>query len=128
MQSAGVINIVTPKRQRKWFIDASYSYGSFNTHKSYINFGQTFDNGFKYEINAFQNYSDNDYKVDAPIQNFATGTMNTADLVRVKRFNDTYHNEAVIAKLGFVNKSWADRLLVGFNYSHMYQEVQTGVR
>jgi outer membrane cobalamin receptor len=124
----GVINIVTPKRQRKWFVDASYSYGSFNTHKSYINFGQTFDNGFKYEINAFQNYSDNDYKVDAPIQNFATGTMNTADLVRVKRFNDTYHNEAVIAKLGFVNKSWADRLLVGFNYSHMYQEVQTGVR
>lgn len=35
----GVINIVTPKRQRRWFLDASYSYGSFNTHKSYVNFG-----------------------------------------------------------------------------------------
>lgn len=23
-------------------LDASYSYGSFNTHKSYVNFGQTF--------------------------------------------------------------------------------------
>ncbi|MDE6123336.1 MAG: carboxypeptidase-like regulatory domain-containing protein, partial [Duncaniella dubosii] len=57
----GVINIVTPKRQRKWFLDASYSYGSFNTHKSYVNFGQTLSNGFKYEINAFQNYSDNNY-------------------------------------------------------------------
>lgn len=30
----GVINIVTPRRQRRWFVDASYSYGSFNTHKS----------------------------------------------------------------------------------------------
>lgn len=27
----GVINIVTGKQQRKWFADASYSYGSFNT-------------------------------------------------------------------------------------------------
>lgn len=31
----GVINIVTNKKRRNWFLDASYSYGSFNTHKSY---------------------------------------------------------------------------------------------
>jgi len=43
-----VINIVTPKRQRQWFLDASYSYGSFNTHKTYVNFGQTLSNGLKY--------------------------------------------------------------------------------
>lgn len=124
----GVINIVTPKRQRRWFVDASYSYGSFNTHKSYVNFGQTFDSGFKYEINAFQNYSDNDYSVDAPVENFETGAVNHRKLYRVKRFNDTYHNEAIVGKLGFVNKAWADRLLVGFTWSHMYKEVQTGVR
>lgn len=64
----GVINIVTKKRRRGWFLDASYSYGSFNTHKSYVNFGQTFDNGFTYEINAFQNYSDNDYYVDNAVK------------------------------------------------------------
>ena len=46
----------------------------------------------------------------------------------MKRFNDTYHNEAVVGKVGFVDKSWADRLMLGFTYSHMYQEVQTGVR
>lgn len=45
----GVINIVTPKRRRRWFVDASYSFGSFNTHKSHINFGQTLRNGLKYE-------------------------------------------------------------------------------
>lgn len=124
----GVINIVTPKRQRRWFVDASYSYGSFNTHKSYVNFGQTTKNGLKYEINAFQNYSDNNYWVDSPVEDFETGAINRRKPEHVRRFNDTYHNEAVIAKAGFVSKPWADRLLVGLNYSHMYKEVQTGVR
>lgn len=124
----GVINIVTPRRKRRWFLDASYSYGSFNTHKSYVNFGQTLANGFKYEVNAFQNYSDNNYYVDSPVEDFKTGAIDRSRPEHVKRFNDTYHNEAVIAKLGFVNKSWADRLLFGFHYSHMYKEIQTGVR
>lgn len=124
----GVINIVTPKRRRHWFLDASYSYGSFNTHKSYVNFGQTLSNGFKYEVNAFQNYSDNDYWVDAPVEDFTTGAINRKKLEHVRRFNDTYHNEAIVAKLGFVDKPWADRLMAGFTYSHMYKEIQTGVR
>lgn len=100
----GVINIVTNKKRRNWFLDASYSYGSFNTHKSYINFGQTFKNGFTYEINAFQNYSDNDYYVDAPVQDFTTGNLN-GTYQRVKRFNDTYHNEAIVGKVGIVDKN-----------------------
>lgn len=124
----GIINIVTPRRQRRWYVDASYSYGSFNTHKSYVNFGQTLQNGFKYEINAFQNYSDNDYWVYSPVEDFKTGGMNRKKLEHVKRFNDTFHNEALLGKFGFVNKSWADRLLLGLNYSHMYKELQTGVR
>lgn len=123
----GVINIVTNKKKRNWFLDASYSYGSFNTHKSNIHFGQTLKNGFTYEINAFQNYSDNDYYVDAPIKDFETGNIN-AGTGRVKRFNDTYHNEAVIGKIGVVDKKWADRLMFGFTYSNMYQDIQTGVR
>ena len=124
----GIINIVTPKRQRRWFLDASYSYGSFNTHKTYLNFGQTLRSGLKYEINAFQNYSDNNYWIDAPVEDFATGGINKNKLEHVRRFNDTYHNEAVIARIGFVNKPWADRLMAGFTYSHMYKEIQTGVR
>lgn len=124
----GVINIVTNKKRRRWFLDASYSYGSFNTHKSYVNFGQTFKNGLTYEINAFQNYSDNDYHVEAPVEDFETGRIDRDKKVRVKRFNDTYHNEAIIGKIGFVDKEWADRLLLGFTYSHMYKDIQTGVR
>lgn len=124
----GVINIVTEKQPRRWFADASYSYGSFNTHKSYVHFGQALKNGFNYEVNAFQNYSDNDYRVDAPVKNFDTGSFNEAEKVRVRRFHDNYHNEAVVAKAGVTGKSWADRLMVGLTYSHMYKDIQTGVR
>ena len=124
----GVINIVTNKKRRRWFLDASYSYGSFNTHKSNVNFGQTFKNGFTYEINAFQNYSDNDYHIEAPVEDFETGRIDRDKKVRVKRFNDTYHNEAIFGKVGVVDKKWADRLMLGFTYSNMYQDIQTGVR
>jgi len=124
----GGINIVTNKKRRRWFLDASYSYGSFNTHKSNVNFGQTFKNGFTYEINAFQNYSDNDYHIEAPVEDFETGRIDRDKKVRVKRFNDTYHNEAIVGKVGVVDKKWADRLMLGFTYSNMYQDIQTGVR
>jgi len=124
----GVINIITKKNLNRWFLDASYSYGSFNTHKSYVNFGQTFGNGLTYEINAFQNYSDNNYYVDTPVKDFETGAINNKIIEHVKRFNDTYHNEAVVGKIGVVNKPWADRLMVSFTYSNMYKDIQTGVR
>ena len=131
----GVVNIITKKKRDRWFLDASYSYGSFNTHKSYVNFGQTLKNGLTYEVNIFQNYSDNDYSIDANVEVFnfqPDGSVSTyidnRKKVRVKRFNDTYHNEAVVGKVGVVDKAWADRLMLGFTYSHMYQEIQTGVR
>lgn len=128
----GVINIVTKKGyQKKWSMDASYSFGSFNTHKSYFNFAQTLDNGLTYEINAFQNYSDNNYKIDTPIKEFLPdggSSTNRNKIERVKRFHDTYHNESVSAKIGLVNKPWADRLILGINYNQYYKEIQTGVR
>ncbi|MDR2920519.1 MAG: carboxypeptidase-like regulatory domain-containing protein [Tannerella sp.] len=124
----GVINIITKKNQNKWFLDASYSYGSFNTHKSYVNFGQTFKSGLTYEINAFQNYSDNDYDVETSVKDFETGAINKKKIERVKRFHDNYHNEAISAKAGITDKIWADRLMFGFTYSRMYKEIQTGVR
>lgn len=127
----GVINVVTKKGfNKKWHLDASYSYGSFNTHKSYLNFGQTFNNGLTYEVNAFQNYSDNNYWVDTPVTEFLDngGSLtNKNKPEHVQRFHDTYHNETVISKIGLVDKPWADRLLFGLTYSHVYAEQQNGV-
>lgn len=126
----GVINIVTGKHPKGWTLDASYSYGSFNTHKSYVDFSYTSAKGLFFEVNAFQNYSDNNYWVDTPVEQFfedGTTMLDTSVEEHVRRFNDTYHNEAVIGKLGVVGKKWADRLVFGFTYSHMYKEIQTGV-
>lgn len=131
----GVVNIVTNKSRRNWFLDASYSYGSFNTHKSYVNFGQTLKNGFTYEINAFQNYSDNNYYIDNWVREFEVRDdgsirfppIDKTDIRHVQRFNDMYHNEAVIGKIGLVDKPWADRLIVSFTYSQFHKEIQTGV-
>lgn len=127
----GVINIVTRKRRDGWHLDASYTYGSFNTHKSHVNFNQTFRNGLTYEFNVFQNFSDNSYWIDSYITEFGDdGVTESTDrnkIYHVRRFNDRFHNEVAIGKFGVRGKTWADRLLVGFNYSHFYKEIQTGV-
>lgn len=124
----GVVNIVTGKRRKGWNLDAAYSFGSFNTHRSHVNFSQVLKNGFSYEVAAFQNYSDNDYKVDAPVEDFETGRIDRKKLQHVRRFHDSYHNEVVKAKAGIVGKRWADRFMLGMTYAHEYKDIQTGVR
>ncbi len=129
----GVINIITNKdlKYRSMNLDASYSYGSFNTHSSYINFGQVFENGIMYNINLYQNYSDNNYKVDAKVYEVyqdGSGSYQfkyDSDQV-VERFHDAYHNETVLATVGVANKKWADVLTLKLNYSQYYNEVQMG--
>lgn len=83
----GVVNIVTNKSRRKWFADASYSFGSFNTHRSTISGGQTLDNGFMWEVYAFQNYSDNNYKVDVEVEDFETGRIKRGE----QSFDESYY-------------------------------------
>ena len=128
----GVINVVTKKNARRWFLDASYSYGSFNTHKSNVNFGQYFKNGMTYEVNFFQNYSDNSYSIDATgVKHFLEGggsQQNAKKNERVKRLHDGYHNEALVGRVGVLNKSWADRLMLSVTLSQSYKEIQTDTR
>lgn len=118
----GAINIVT-KKTSNTFVDASYSYGSFNTHKSNISVGYTAKNGFNVNLNAYQNYSDNDYKVKTRYLDLTTGTFSDNEKW-FKRFHDRYHNEALIAKIGFVNTSWADRFHFGINLSQESADIQ----
>ena len=124
----GVINIVTNKSRRSWHAEASYSFGSFGTHRTSVNAGQSLPSGLIWELYAFQNYSKNNYRIDAPVEDFETGRIDRGKLVNVERFHDTYHNESVVAKVGVKDKRWADRLIFSMNYSQMYKEIQTGVR
>lgn len=123
----GVVNIVTGER-RRGFVDASYSFGSFNTHKSYLNMRHTTDAGLYVEVNAFQNYSDNSYHVFTPVKNLDNGQIDEAVIERVRRFNDTYHNETLILKVGIVGRPFADKISLALNLSQSEKELQNGVR
>ena len=121
----GAINIVTGDRNRN-YVDASYSIGSFNTHRSVVNAAITSKGGFTVRLNAFQNYSDNNYKVTVDAADIYTGAYKPNAVVR--RFHDTYHNETVIASVGVVGKKFADQLLFGITLGKNYKELQTGAR
>ncbi len=120
----GAVNIVTNSNPGT-YIDASYSFGSFNTHKSAVNAGYTAPSGFTVQLNAFQNYSDNDYWVNVDVVDHETGLNNPA---RVRRFHDRYHNETVVLKAGFRGKKFADLLLLGGTFGKNRADIQTGNR
>ncbi len=121
----GAINIVTSDRARN-YVDFSYSYGSFNTHRSVLNAAATSSSGLTVQLSAFQNYSDNNYKVKVDAADINTGAY--APGIWVRRFHDTYHNETIVANVGVVKKRYADKLLLGITLGRNYKEIQTGAR
>lgn len=120
----GAVNIITNKSVDR-YIDASYSFGSFNTHRMAVNTRFTNKSGLILNLNAFGNYSDNDYKVDVSIADKATGSYLPEK--KYRHFNDGYKSGAIMAETGFKNKSFADYLLVGFVMSGNKKEIQQGI-
>ncbi|SHG12948.1 TonB-dependent receptor [Pedobacter caeni] len=120
----GAVNIIT-KSTPQTYLDASYSFGSFNTHKTNVNAGYTARSGFTAQLNAFQNYSDNNYWVNVDVADFESGVYTP---MRVRRFHDNYHNETAILNLGVMNKKYADQLLVGITLGQNKADIQTGNR
>lgn len=120
----GAVNIVTKSTPRT-YLDASYTYGSFNTHKTNINAGYTAKSGFTVQLNAFQNYSDNNYWVNIDVADFETGVYTP---MRVRRFHDNYHNETAILNVGVMGKKYADQLLLGITLGENKADIQTGNR
>ena len=124
----GVINVVTKRQRKGWHADASYSFGSFNTHKGYVDFGLTTERGLSAMLKLVSNYSDNNYKIETSVEDFERNAINTKQKAKVTRFNDTYHNEAIQLKAGALYKPWADRLMAGLLFSRMHKGIQNGVR
>ncbi|HEX6430036.1 MAG TPA: TonB-dependent receptor plug domain-containing protein [Niastella sp.] len=120
----GAVNVVTNQKIKK-YLDASYSIGSFNTHRASLNSRYTFDNGFTVNVNGFYNYSDNNYKIDVQIPDPQTGIYGSP--VKIKRFHDAYRSTMGQIEAGFVNKKFADKLLVGLIVAENKKEVQTGM-
>lgn len=118
----GVINIVTNQRANT-SVDASYSYGSYNTHRANVNLNYTAKSGFSAQVNAVYNYSNNDYPVHARIVDYETGAQ-SIDLVKVRRFNDQYKNYSLVGRVGFVGKHWADRAYLNLTVGQVDKGIQ----
>ena len=120
----GAINIVT-NRQKKNFLDFSYGYGSFNTHKGEL-FAQivTPKTGIIIKPVVSANYSDNNYVmkgVEVPNEDntrFVTGDF--------ERFHDDYFSLYGELEVGVTSKKWADAFFVGGSFSKIDKELQTG--
>lgn len=119
----GAVNIIS--RNDANYLDASYSIGSFNTHRVSLNGAYTDKNtGFTVRANTFFNYSDNNYKVFVPIIDLENGS--TIDERWVKRFHDDYKSMGIKFETGITNKPYADYLLAGIILSKNDKDVQTG--
>jgi len=117
----GAVNIIT--NQGANFLDASYSAGSFNTHRASVNGAFTRpESGFTFRGNINYNYSDNDYKVWVPIRE----GNNIVDTAEVERFHDRYRSASAKIETGLVNRKFADQLLLGELAATNDKQVQHG--
>ncbi|WP_424493222.1 TonB-dependent receptor [Salinimicrobium sp. GXAS 041] len=121
----GAINVVL-KKQVSNQINASLSYGSFNTTQANFNaIYHSESSGFFIKGSGFYNHSDNDYEVwGRNVYNILPNGK--YDYVKVKRFNDTFYSYGGILEAGFKNVSWANNFSIGYTASSSYNEIQHG--
>lgn len=120
----GAINVVLKNGFRN-NINASLSYGSFNTTQANFNGVFRGDSGLTFKASGFLNNTDNDYEVWGNAVK-VTLPNGREENVRAKRFNDAYRSYGGQIEAGFTNVSWADHFFIGFNASDVYNEIQHG--
>lgn len=120
----GAVNIIT-NRQKKNFLDVSYSISSFHTHQFNFN-GQYLEpkTGITIKTVISVNYSKNDYKVkNVEVWNEEKGKYVYEER---KRFHDDYFSLLGQLEVGVTNKKWADAFWITASYSKTDKELQTG--
>lgn len=118
----GAINIVTD-RHTSSFLDASYSAGSFNTHRGALSGRHRWENGFTAGVSGYYNYSDNNYQMN----DMTVSVDGVSKEMDITRFHDAYKSRRIAANLGFTNVKWADELMAQFSYAGIDQDIQNGV-
>jgi len=120
----GAINIITNEKQKD-YLDVSYGFGSFHTHKADLNARHVNpENGFTVSAGLGLNYSKNNYLMkgvevwDAEQQIFTEKNL--------RRFHDDYFSVLGRLELGVTRKRWADLFLIAATATHENKDIQTG--
>ena len=114
----GGVNLVT-RTSNKNLAEVSYEIASFNTHRATANLYLQNKKNFYGGFNGSFNYSDNDYKVNVPVQN-----STNEDFKNVKRFHDMTRSNYAEGFAGLKDKSWADDLRLTLIYSDFFKQIQ----
>ena len=119
----GAVNIVT-QRKKTNFLDVSYGFGSFHTHKADINGQYVLKNGLTIRPTFGLNYSKNDYMMkDVEVWDEASRKYLPQDR---RRFHDDYLSILGQVEVGVTDKSWADEFFVSASYQQVKKDLQTG--
>lgn len=118
----GAINVVTNKSQKS-FLDASYSIGSFGTHRISLNAQRRSNSGFTARLKSFYNTSKNNYKVPIYLVDGNTGKP-SENATEVERFHDGYNSKMIWGEIGFTGVKFADELMAGIMVSDNFKEIQ----
>lgn len=131
----GGINIVTREINND-FLEASYEFGSFNTHRASFIGRKVLNNGLILGTNQFFTHSDNNYRMEdiqndsyVEVANPFGGTR--FDIVRetvdVRRFNNQHTSSISEVSLGLNNKSWADQFKIKGLFGYRRDEILHGI-
>ncbi len=120
----GAVNIVTSKKKHN-YIDASYGFGSFNTHKANLNAKYVAGkSGIIIKPMISFVFSNNNYLVkDVEVWNESNSKFEKGNR---KRFHNDYLSFVGQIDIGVRNKRWADAFFVSTSYTKTEKELQTG--
>ncbi len=120
----GAINIIT-RQDKKNYLDASATVGSFSTYKFDITAQKFYpQSGFTIKPTFGWSSSKNDYNMkDVEVWN---DDLESYQRVDKKRFHDGYRSLFSKIELGFIERKWADRALISASITSENKEIQTG--
>lgn len=115
----GAINIVI-RKEREDYINASYSIGSFNTHKLNVLGKKYITDHFFTSLQANFNYAGNNYPVQAEV----IKPNGQADTMNVPLFHDLFKNYNIRFQAGYTGKPFADQLILTLLQTGMHDQLQ----
>ena len=126
----GAINLVTDQNISN-YLEASYSFGSFNTHRASVHGQWKSKSGLTTRLSTFYTYSDNNYDVWGDGVFYADQSTGGKAVYFTKenpaeRFNDDFQTTSVKFDVGFTNKKWADQFFLALLLSDQKKGIQTG--
>ncbi|MFD2600386.1 TonB-dependent receptor plug domain-containing protein [Sphingobacterium corticis] len=117
----GAVNLITKNSPAGDQVDASYEIASFNTHRFSVNASTKRKSGLYTGLEAFYNYSDNNYNAFVMVPDPNTGNSSEQS---VELFHNGYRGVYGEAFVGVQHKPWAKDLRFGLAYFNTERQQQ----